>query len=494
MRSISARAIAGLVAVLVAFIALFGSGGTAVAGPAASSASRSAALPNALPTALPKVLKVGTEGVYSPFSYHQGGELTGYDVEFMKALGNKLGVRIEFVEVQWDSMFAALTSGRIDLVANQVTKNPERAALYDLSDPYIDTTGVVLVADNNTTIKSLADIKGKRAGQNLTSNWADVARKAGAQIVGVDGIDKAIQSLRQGSVDVVVNDKLAIRNFLATTSNPGVKIVAETNDRSESVLAARKNSGFMPQLNQGIAALKADGTSQRLYDKYFNPKAEPITDWKMIRENAWPMAWAAIKVTIPLTIISFVIGLIIALGVAVARMSTNPLAFLPARLFISVFRGIPVLVLLLLIYFGLPQFGWTLAPFTAAVIGFSLNVAGYGAEIIRAAIQSVPRGQWEAARTIGMDYRTTLRRLIIPQAARTAVPPLSNTLIDLVKSTSLASSILVVELLRQAQIAAAPTFKFFTLYGLAAIYYWLISVALSFAQARIEKRVSRFVA
>ena len=158
MRSISARAIAGLVAVLVAFIALFGSGGTAVAGPAASSASRSAALPNALPTALPKVLKVGTEGVYPPFSYHQGDQLTGYDVEFMKALGNKLGVQIQFVEVPWDSMFAALTSGRIDVVANQVTKNPERAGLYDLSDPYIDTTGVVLVAENNTTIKSLADL------------------------------------------------------------------------------------------------------------------------------------------------------------------------------------------------------------------------------------------------------------------------------------------------------------------------------------------------
>lgn len=415
-------------------------------------------------------------------------------MEFMEALGRKLGVRIQFVEVPWDSMFAALSSGRIDVVANQVTKNPEREGLYDLSTPYIETTGVVVVAEDDDSVKKLSDIKGKRAGQNLTSNWAQTAKANGAQVVGVDSMDKAIQNLRQGSVDVVVNDKLAVRNFLATTDNPGVKIVAETDDKSESVLAARKNSGYMPALNKGINELKADGTSQRLYDKYFNPKAEPITDWKMIRENAWPMAWAAIKVTIPLTIISFVIGLIIALGVAIARMSTNPLAFLPARLFISIFRGIPVLVLLLLIYFGLPQFGWKLAPFAAAVIGFSLNVAGYGAEIIRAAIQSVPRGQWEAARTIGMDQRTTLRRVIIPQAARTAVPPLSNTLIDLVKSTSLASAILVVELLRQAQIAAAPTFKFFTLYSLAALYYWLISVVLSFFQARIEKRVSRFVA
>lgn len=483
MRSITSRTVAALAAVLVVLATLLGSGGTAAAAPAPMSVQ-----------GLPKVLRVGTEGVYPPFSYHQGNKLTGYDVEFMEALGRKAGVRIQFVEVPWDSMFAALSSGRIDVVANQVTKNPEREGLYDLSTPYIETTGVVVVAEDDDSVKKLSDIKGKRAGQNLTSNWAETAKANGAQVVGVDSMDKAIQNLRQGSVDVVVNDKLAVRNFLATTDNPGVKIVAETDDKSESVLAARKNSGYMPALNKGINELRADGTSQRLYDKYFNPKAEPITDWKMIRENAWPMAWAAIKVTIPLTIISFVIGLIIALGVAIARMSTNPLAFLPARLFISIFRGIPVLVLLLLIYFGLPQFGWKLAPFTAAVIGFSLNVAGYGAEIIRAAIQSVPRGQWEAARTIGMDHRTTLRRVIIPQAARTAVPPLSNTLIDLVKSTSLASAILVVELLRQAQIAAAPTFKFFTLYSLAALYYWLISVVLSFFQARIEKRVSRFVA
>ncbi|RYG78430.1 transporter substrate-binding domain-containing protein [Yimella sp. RIT 621] len=483
MRSITSRTVAALAAVLVVLATLLGSGGTAAAAPAPTSVQE-----------LPKLLRVGTEGVYPPFSYHQGNKLTGYDVEFMEALGRKAGVRIQFVEVPWDSMFAALSSGRIDVVANQVTKNPEREGLYDLSTPYIETTGVVVVAEDDDSVKKLSDIKGKRAGQNLTSNWAQTAKANGAQVVGVDSMDKAIQNLRQGSVDVVVNDKLAVRNFLATTDNPGVKIVAETDDKSESVLAARKNSGYMPALNKGINELKADGTSQRLYDKYFNPKAEPITDWKMIRENAWPMAWAAIKVTIPLTIISFVIGLIIALGVAIARMSTNPLAFLPARLFISIFRGIPVLVLLLLIYFGLPQFGWKLAPFTAAVVGFSLNVAGYGAEIIRAAIQSVPRGQWEAARTIGMDHRTTLRRVIIPQAARTAVPPLSNTLIDLVKSTSLASAILVVELLRQAQIAAAPTFKFFTLYSLAALYYWLISVVLSFFQARIEKRVSRFVA
>ncbi|MBD2759935.1 ABC transporter substrate-binding protein/permease [Yimella sp. cx-573] len=484
MRPITTRVIAALGALLITLTA-FGLGG----------AGASATVPApAAKAALPAVLKVGTEGVYPPFSYHEGGKLTGYDVEFMRALGNKLGVKMEFVEVPWDSMFAALSSGKIDVVANQVTKNPEREQLYDLSQPYITTTGVVLVGKNNTTINKLSDIKGKRAGQSLTSNWREVAAKNGATIAGVDSLDKAIQNLRQGSVDVVVNDELAVKNFMASQSDPGVKIVAYTDDKSESVLAARKGSGYMTQLNQGIAQLKAEGVSQQLYDKYFKADVKPVTSWQMIKDNAWPLAWAAIKVTIPLTLISFVLGLLISLGVALARLSTNPMLAWPARLFISVFRGVPVFVLLLLIYFGLNEIGWKISPWPAAIMGFSLNMAGYGAEIIRSSILSVPKGQWEAARTIGMNHATSLRRVVIPQAARIAVPPLSNTLIDLLKSTSLASAILVTEMFRQAQIAAAPSFKFFALYGLAALYYWLIVVVMTFFQGRIEKRVSRFVA
>lgn len=488
MRFITSRVVAVVAALMVA---LFTVGGALPVAQARTAAAESAQHPAA---GLPKVLRVGTEGVYPPFSFHEGGRLTGFDVDFMKALGNKLGVQIQFVEVPWDSMFAALTSGRIDLVANEVTVNPQRQQLYDLSDPYVDTTGVVVVADNNTTIHSLNDLKGKRAAENLTSNWSDVVRKHGGQVVGVDSMDKAIENLRQGSVDVVVNDKLAVKSFMASQPHSGVRIVAETGDRSESALAARKNSGYLPQLNAGIAALKADGTTKAIYDKYFTGGSVAPTDWSLIKANAWPMAWALIKVTIPLTLISFAIGLVIALGVALARMSTNRFASLPARLFISLMRGVPVLVLLLIIYFGLPQFGLKFSPFIAAAIGLTLNVAGYAAETIRSAIQSVPRGQWEAARTIGMDYRQSLRRVIIPQAARTAVPPLSNTMIGLLKDTSLASAILVVELLRQAQIAAAPTFKFFTLYGLAAVYYWIACVVLSFFQSRLETRTSRFVA
>jgi amine acid ABC transporter, permease protein, 3-TM region, His/Glu/Gln/Arg/opine family len=216
--------------------------------------------------------------------------------------------------------------------------------------------------------------------------------------------------------------------------------------------------------------------------------------WELIWRNLWPMLVATVTQTIPLTLISFSIGLVLALFVALARLSSiTPLSLL-ARGYISLIRGTPLLVQLFIVFYGLPQFGIVMDPFPAAVVAFSLNVGGYAAEVIRAAILSIPKGQWEAAQTIGMGYVLTLRRVILPQAARTAVPPLSNTLISLVKDTSLASTILVTELLRVAQLAAAPTFDFFALYGVAAVYYWVVCLILSFAQNRVEERLERYVA
>ncbi|WP_205015976.1 amino acid ABC transporter permease [Pseudonocardia sp. EV170527-09] len=216
--------------------------------------------------------------------------------------------------------------------------------------------------------------------------------------------------------------------------------------------------------------------------------------WELIGRNLWPMLKATVTMTIPLTAISFVIGLALALLLALARISSIAALSWLARAYISVVRGTPLLLQLFIVFYALPQLGLVIDPFPSAVIAFSLNVGGYAAEIIRAAILSIPKGQWEAAQTIGMGYATTLRRVILPQAARTAVPPLSNTLISLVKDTSLASTILVTELLRVAQLAAAPTFDFFALYGVAAVYYWIVCLILSSVQVRVEARLERYVA
>lgn len=444
---------------------------------------------------VPNPLRVGTEGVYAPFSVKQGDDFTGFDVEVIKAVGERLGVEVEFVGTPWDSMFAALGAGRFDIVANQVNVNPEREKLYDLSDPYVDTAGVLVVAEDNPEgITQLSDLKGKKAAENITSSWAEVAEEHGADVVGVDGMNEAMASLKEGRVDAIVNDKLAVRNYIATAPDPGVKVVAETDDKAQSVFAAKKGSGYMPEINKALAEMEADGTTQQIYDKYFSADNATPSSWDLVKTNAWPMAWKAIAVTIPLTAISFVVGLALALVTAIGRMSTSALPRGLARAYISVIRGTPLLVQLFLIFYALPEIRVDFPPFVAAVIALSLNVGGYAAEIIRSAIESIPRGQWEAAQTIGMSRTTALRRIILPQAARTAIPPLSNTLISLLKDTSLTSIILVVELTQAARFAAAPTFQYMPMFGLAALYYWIICTVLSLVQDRAEERFSRYVA
>ncbi len=215
---------------------------------------------------------------------------------------------------------------------------------------------------------------------------------------------------------------------------------------------------------------------------------------QLILDSLGPLLRATLTATIPLTAISFVLGLVVALGVALMRLSKVRVVSGIARVYVSVIRGTPLLLQLFIIYYGLPSLGVSFDPFPAAILAFTLNVGGYAAEIIRSAILSVPKGQWEAASTVGMGYVTTLRRVVLPQAARTAIPPLSNTLISLVKDTSLASTIQVTELLRVAQEAAAPTYQFFALYSVAAVYYWVVCLVLSVGQARLEERQNRYVA
>lgn len=206
-----------------------------------------------------------------------------------------------------------------------------------------------------------------------------------------------------------------------------------------------------------------------------------------------PLLKGALYYTIPLTIVTFICGLILAILAALARISdVKPLRMI-SRVYVSAIRGTPLLVQLFIIFYGLPTIGIVIDPFPSAVIGFSLNVGAYGSEIIRAAILSIPKGQWEAGYSIGMTYRQALTRIILPQAARVSLPPLSNTFISLVKDTSLASLILVTEMFRRAQEIAATNYEFLLLYSEAALIYWVICFFLSVIQQRMEKRLDRYV-
>ncbi|MFC0523555.1 amino acid ABC transporter permease [Pontibacillus salicampi] len=206
-----------------------------------------------------------------------------------------------------------------------------------------------------------------------------------------------------------------------------------------------------------------------------------------------PLVKGALFYSIPMTLIAFVIGMILAITTALFRISGNTLLSSIARVYISIIRGTPLLVQLFIIFYGLTSVGIELDPFPAAIIGFSLNTGAYASEIIRAAIVSIQKGQWEAAQSIGMSFGQALRRIILPQATRVSIPPLSNSFISLVKDTSLASTILVAEMFRKSQEIVANTYEPLLLYTEAAFIYWVICFLLSLVQDQIENRLNRYV-
>ncbi len=218
------------------------------------------------------VLRVGTEGTYAPFTYHDTstGDLTGYDVEVITAVADKLGVTPEFSEVKWDAIFAGMEAKRYDIVANQVTINPERTAKYDVSQAYTVSEPVALVRADDTSIASLADVAGKKSAQSATSNWAGIATDAGATVEPVDGLTEAVAALKDGRVDLTFNDNLAALNYLSTTGDTSVKIAFDLPDQAvQQALVLRKDSGLLDAVNKALDELRADGTLAKLGEKYF---------------------------------------------------------------------------------------------------------------------------------------------------------------------------------------------------------------------------------
>lgn len=218
-----------------------------------------------------------------------------------------------------------------------------------------------------------------------------------------------------------------------------------------------------------------------------------MTHWlELMASSFGSLIWAGLVFTVPLTILSFAGGLSLGFLVALARLF-GPRPFIAAaRFYVWVMRGTPLLVQLFLIFYGLPSLGVVLDAFPAALIGFTLNVGAYTSEVVRAVIASVPKGQWDASSSIGMTWGQTMRRTVLPQAARVAVPPLSNSFISLVKDTSLAASITVPELFQAAQRIVAATYEPLILYVEAALIYLALSSVLSILQTRLEHRFGRY--
>lgn len=216
-------------------------------------------------------LLIGTEGTYPPFTFHDtSGNLTGFDVELAQEVAKRIGVKAEFKETQWDALFAGLDAKRFDMIANQVGIRPDRQEKYVFSDPYISSAAVLVAHKDNNKVKSFEDIKGLNSAQSLTSNYGDMAKKYGANIVGVEGFTQSVELIAQKRVDVTINDKLSYLDYKKQKPDAPIKIAATSNDASSSGFMFRKKSDtLVDAVNKALKEIVDDGTYKKISEKWF---------------------------------------------------------------------------------------------------------------------------------------------------------------------------------------------------------------------------------
>ncbi|GGD57672.1 amino acid ABC transporter substrate-binding protein [Paenibacillus nasutitermitis] len=216
-------------------------------------------------------LTIGTEGTYAPFTFHdESGALTGFDVELATEVSRRIGRTPRFVETKWDGMIAGLDAKRYDMVANEVAVRPDRLEKYDMSDPYIVSRAVLVVASDNQTIKSLDDLKGKKVGQSLDSNYRKIAEEHGAKNTVVEGFNQAIDLIVSGRIDATINDSLSYLDLKKQRPDLAVKTVYEEPDATSNAFLLRKGDDLVEQVNQALKDMHDDGAYLKISQKWFN--------------------------------------------------------------------------------------------------------------------------------------------------------------------------------------------------------------------------------
>lgn len=214
---------------------------------------------------------IGTEGTYPPFTFHdENGKLTGFDVELAEEVAKRLGVKPVFKETQWDGLFAGLDANRFDMIANEVGIREDRQKKYDFSNPYVSSSAALVIAGDKEKPATFEDVKGLKAAQSLTSNYADLAKKNGAEIVGVEGFSQAVELLNSGRVDFTINDRLSVLNYQQTKKDANIKIADVEKEASQSGFMFRKGSDSLVQeVNKALEDMRADGTYDKIAKKWF---------------------------------------------------------------------------------------------------------------------------------------------------------------------------------------------------------------------------------
>jgi His/Glu/Gln/Arg/opine family amino acid ABC transporter permease subunit len=443
-------------------------------------------------------LRVAVDPTYPPMEFQERGQLMGFDVDLARELARRLGVQADFKEMDWAGIVAGLKSDRYDIIVSSMNVTPERQAQVDfvayaaISQVFVCRRGVG-VRDEHDLVDKVVAVQ-----VNTTSHaWVEALIREGIPIRDVKALPTptdAFTALRFGQADVVVADEPVARYYARV--DPALVVTGQAVDTEPVGIALRRGEGTLKAaVEEAVRGMKEDGTLRRLAEHWFGeeigrPREESPTFWRFSTTVVLPRILLGMLLTLKLTLVSGLGGLALGLALALARVSRRGLLRRGALAYVTLFRGTPLLLQIFFVFYGLPPLlGIRLGALTAGVLALSLNLAAYVSEIMRAAIESVDRGQVEAARALGMSRRQALRLVILPQALRRMIPPLLNELAALSKDTSLVSVLALHEMLYETNRLAAAYLRPWEVYLWAGLGYLAIVLALTALAGRLEKHL-----
>jgi polar amino acid transport system substrate-binding protein len=437
-----------------------------------------------------------------PYAYEdpaRPGHLVGFEAELAEALAAALGVRAEFVQNDWSTLVPSLERGTFDVALNGLEVTPARAARVAFTRPYYLFSERLVARDGDPRVRDLASLRGLRVGTLASSQAWEILLAAGAVAVPYEGVDEPFADLAAGRTDAVLMDDVIADRY--APRHAGLRVVGDVAAGRYAAAVRADDPALARALDEALGGLIARGTLREILARYRldNPRqaglaaetapAPPPSLGPPSRLDAHQVALfgEGALVTLAISTAAMALAVVLGLGLALAR-HTLPVAGRVATAYVEIFRGTPVLLQLFVIYYGLAPV-LALAPWCAAILGLGLNYAAYEAEIYRAGLAAVPRGQMEAAWALGMSTPVALRRVVLPQALRIALPGMTNDFIALLKDSSLVSVITVVELTKRMTIAAVDLRGWLAPGLLCAALYFAMSYPLARLARRLERRL-----
>ncbi|HEY4242020.1 MAG TPA: ABC transporter substrate-binding protein/permease [Kofleriaceae bacterium] len=437
-----------------------------------------------------------------PYVYEDPNDpshVIGFEVDIMNAVARRLGVRARMVQYSWSNLVPSLERGDFDVIANGLEATADREKRILLSAPYY-TYAETLAVRRGSPARSVFDLAGKRVA-TLNQTYAhDILRMLPVEPVLYEGNEEPYLDLEQGRVDGVLLDNIIADRYGCTVAHPKIECLPDDVSRGSYVIGIRKDDPELKAaIDQALADMRADGELQRiltadgLWDQRQLEKPRAASAETLHRHFDGEMVLQFLRaalVTLYLSVLAFLLAVPIGALLAIARVyGRGPTRWL-ARAYIELFRGTPVLLQLFVLYYGISDVVH-LGPVQASILGLGLNYGAYEAEVYRGALLAIPRGQSEAARALGFTPRAALWHILLPQALRLALPPMTNDFVSLLKDSSLVSVITVIELTKRMTIAAVDL-RGWLLPGLAcAVLYLMLSFPLSELARRLERRLSR---